>query len=118
MSNPRKRLKWELIDDPKRRVYTSWGIHVCEAQGYRQHTCKGGVEMNESIFNRNKFKHLPKSKQGYFWHRINCNLICTWAHRQFGETKAFRIFWRQRAEQLYGTDEVQAWIDGAPLRIK
>ncbi len=116
--NPRQKLKWNLIDDPARRIVVEGAVHICEGQGHLEHKCKGGVEMNEVIFTRNHIKHLPASKKAYFWHEINCSLNCTWFHRKHGHSKAFRQWWRLYVEAKYGENEVGYWIDGAPLEVK
>lgn len=116
--NPRQKLKWNLIDDPSRRIVVEGAVHICEGQGFAPHECKGGIEMNEVIFTRNHIKHLPASKKSYFWHEFNCSLNCTWFHRIQGHTKSFKGWWRERIDELYGSNEVGYWIDGAPLEVK
>ncbi len=118
MPNPRELLKRELVDDPARKVAVNGVIHICEGQKFELHKCRGGIEMNESIFTRNHIKHLPESKRRYFWHPINCSLVCTWFHSKYGHTSKFRDWWIARVGNLYGAGIVFAWIEDAPLRIK
>lgn len=117
--NPRQKLKWELIDDPSRRVLLGDSkVHVCEGQAYEEHRCKGGIEMNEVLFTRDVIKHLPASKKRYFWHEYNCSLNCTWFHRKHGHTRPFRDWWRMYIDAKYGESEVEMWISRAPVPLR
>lgn len=116
--NPRQKLKWDLIDDPSRRIVVEGAVHICEGQGHIEHRCKGGVEMNEAIFTRNHIKHLPASKKAYFWHEYNCSLNCTWFHRKHGHSSKYREWWISRVGDLYGIGKVLEWIERAPLQVK
>ncbi len=118
MPNPRKQLKRELMDDPSRRIVVDGDIHFCEGQKFKPHSCRGGIEMNESIFTRNHIRHLTQSKKAYFWDPINVSLVCTFFHRKFGHTSKFRNWWIRRAGDLYGISTVLDYIEEAPVRIK
>lgn len=118
MPNPRELLKQELLDDSARKVAVDGVIHVCEGQKFELHNCRGGIEMNEVLFTRNHIRHLTQSKKAYFWHEINCALVCTWFHQKMGHTSKFRNWWIARTGDLYGISTVLDYIEEAPVRIK
>jgi len=89
----------------------------CEGQRMISHECHGGLEMNEIFYPRNVFQKLPKSKQVYFWHEINCSLNCQWFHQAHGHSREWRDFWYDLQIERYGLDVVEAWVNDAPLKV-
>lgn len=116
-NSKREELKLRLIDQTHRKVLGEderW--HRCEGQAYIPHTCQGGFEMNEVIFTRGHIRHLSKSEKKYFWHEINCSIVCTWFHPQHGESRDFRDKYVNRMIEIFGRHNVAYFIHNAPLR--
>jgi hypothetical protein len=118
MQNPRKQVKQDLFEDESRRIVVDGDICFCEGQKFKPHNCKGGIEMNEVLYTRSHIRHLTESEKTYFWHEINCSLMCTWSHIKFGHSSKFREWWVARVGNLYGARIVLEWIENAPVRIK
>lgn len=116
--NSRYCLKMDLMHDSSRRVVINSKVYFCEGMAYKPHQCYGGIEMNEVIFTRNHIRHLTPKEKNYFWTEVNCALVCSFFHKRYGHSRAFREWWIERAISLYGIDEVSGFIDNAPLKIK
>ena len=115
--NARQKLKWELIGDISRRILLDGKTYLCEGQGFERHDCLGGAEMHEVFVTRETIKKMPGRKRLYFWHRVNCSLLCSWFHQKRATSKSFQRWWRVRVEGLYGPLAVQRWFDEAPLKV-
>ncbi|MBA7551342.1 hypothetical protein ES705_43882 [subsurface metagenome] len=114
----RRAVKEELLADRRR-----WGSAAMECEGrafrrHKVHLCQGGLELNEVLFPRNVFQRLKTSEQVYFWHRLNCSVMCDWSHDTFGHTPEYRAWFLDRMIWIYGFEEVRMWVENAPLKIK
>ena len=96
-----------------------WGSAalICEARDYVRHRCYGGLEMNEVLFPRNVIQKLKPYKQKYFWHRLNCSVMCYWSHRKFGHAYGYRSWFLARVMRIYGDEVVAKWLAESPLKI-
>ena len=111
----RAALKRRLMEDRQR-----WGSasQVCEGRAYLPHTCSNAWHLNEVIFSRNKFKHLTEAGKRYFWHEINCSVVCSRFHTEHGHSHAFRRWFLDRVSRIYGGTTVANYIGNAPLKMK
>lgn len=116
ISELRKVLKERLYNDRFRRVWVDGQYHICEGMAYRPHTCNGGIEMNEVIYPRNIFQNMKERDQAQFYNEINCALMCTVSHTEFGHSREFRDWWREfQAKRGY---KVEEWISRLDARSR
>ena len=100
--NPREDLKLSLLDT--RRVVGKDGeIHQCEGQAMLEHTCAGGLHMNEVFVTRKQVMHIkPVSKRVRIYaDERNCSIECQWFHFAHGHTRKWREFFRGVQEDRY-----------------
>lgn len=116
--NPRQLIKEKLLTDLTRRAPTDSGLSRCEGQACVQHTCQGGLEMNEVIFTRRHIQHLSPKEKTYFWSEINCSINCQWFHSNFGHTKDFRDWFLHRIIKLFDHQTVAWYIIRAREWVK
>jgi hypothetical protein len=100
-------LRGMLETNPDRNYYP------CEGQEFEPH-----IKINEVLIPKNVFQKLPKKLRDYFYHPINCSLNCQMFHARWGHSRKFREWFRERVERIYGKDEVETWIQNAPLKLK
>jgi hypothetical protein len=81
-----------------------------------RHECAGSVQMNEVLYPRHVFQNMPHEKQMAFWSKFNCSLNCELFHKTCGHSTAFRWWFRQRMERVYGVTDMRAWEANLPLK--
>lgn len=113
-SELRRNLKDKLIIE--RRIYENG----CEGRHYKTHVCDDAFHMSETLFPRNTFQSLNQADKNYFWHSINCTILCGIFHTAHGHTRKFREWWEEvRLLELgFTREEIDEFISNAPLRIK
>ena len=89
----------------------------CEGQITHPHVCQGGLEQNEVLYPKSVFYKLRESEQGYFYSEINCALCCSVFHAELGHSREFRERFQQVQRWRFGDAAVDAYIDGAPLKV-
>jgi hypothetical protein len=98
--------------------------HPCEGWEYddfckrERHSCSGRTSPNHTLINKRKFQGIPDRLKKYFDKPINIMWCCNEFHGMYGETKAFRAWFRDRQVFLYGRAAVKAFFDNAPMKIK
>lgn len=115
--NKREELKYELFNDIERLGADG---SKCEGQSYKKHTCTDDEypSMNEVLFTKNHFRGKPQKVKDYFANKINCTLMCSGSHTDFGHSHKFRVWFQKRMIKIYGIDAVTDFVDNAPLVIK
>jgi len=83
----------------------------------KDHKCNGWYAWNHTLINRKKFQGVHKNRD-YFDAPINMSWCCQNFHSRYGETTAFRQWFYERQCRIHGKYFVDAWLDGAPLKIK
>lgn len=114
--NYRDEQKQKLLNDLTRRIPVNNRLHICEGQGFKEHECLGGYEMNEVIFTRNHIRHLTDKQKEYFWSALNCSINCKWFHENYGHAKAFRDWFVNRMIEIFSKNNVAWYIKSAPLK--
>ncbi len=82
-----------------------------------RHSCSGPGAWNHTLINKAKVRGV-KVNRAYFDKRINMSWCCQWFHGQYGETKAFREWFKQRQIFRYGRKTVEDYIQNGPNRVK
>jgi len=112
----RERVKRHILESKARKeLFGDW---ICEAQVYIPHDCRNGFHMNEVLFPRGVFQKLPASAKLYFFHPINCSIVCGWFHENYGHSRAYREWYEKQMRMLYTDENVDKWIANVPLKIR
>jgi hypothetical protein len=82
-----------------------------------RHDCDGAAHPNHSLINKRKFQGI-RINRGYFDKPINIFWCCNGFHGMWGETTAFRAWFRDRQVFLYGRAAVKSFFDNSPQKIK
>lgn len=113
----RENLKYQLINDPARKVAVAGQVWTCEGKAYKDHDCSGGFHMHEAFWTRKHIEKLSNQDKAYFFNEINCVLLCGSFHFRDGHSSAFRN-WFAKIQLNRFEHAVIEWINNAPTLIK
>lgn len=104
--------------DNKLKLLVTRGF--CEGQITTPHVCNPtfGLEQNEVLYPKSVFSKLDVKDQAYFYSEINCCLMCSTAHAEFGHSREFRERFMQVQRWRFGDAAVDDYISNVPLKIK
>jgi len=117
--NPREILKRKLLES-RRVVGLDGKVHMCEGQAFREHTCKGGLHMNEVFITRKKVQGVKpaSARMHIITDERNCAIVCQAFHWDLGHSTAFRLWFKGIQEDRYSSSSIDEYLSGAWSKLE